>query len=447
MSRYAILLLRDAYNKYSVNAITAVLDRIPDLDVYLVEKIEYLLPVITSLKDKYGKRLIIAMSLQTIMLVDDEYLGTVIELNNYAKKHRLVSVVGGPHATGDPLGSIISLGFQYAVIGEGEETIRELVEALMNSDDPLKVKGIYTIVDGKPVYTGRRKPVNLDNYPPFPYWRYIYGPIEISRGCFYGCKYCQVSYMHGFYMRHRSIDNIVYYAGVMVRNGFRDIRFISPDSLAYGLKKQSREPRLDLVEQLLDELYSRYVKDYKARIFYGTFPSEVRPEHLTFEAARILRRYVSNKEIILGAQTGSNRLLKIIGRGHTIEDVYNAVEAAKRYGFRPSVDYIFGLPGETEEDLWETIKSIEKLVDMGARIHLHVFLPLPGTPYAYKAPGKVPFWVKRKIAKIIGRGAGYGQWQHQERIALKIAELRRRGIILPRADQFSARLHQRSVPP
>ncbi len=431
MGRSAIVFPRSPLTKYSVNALVAVVDRVRDLDVYIVEDMYNLESMLPILHRKYGDRVIIAVSLQTTMLVDDRFLETLIRLNRVRRRYGFLSIVGGPHATGDPIGSIASLGFDYAVIGEGEETLREFVEVFIGGGDLLRVRGLYTIVDGKPLFTGGRKLIDLDDYHPFPYWRYIYGPIEISRGCFYGCKYCQVTYMHGRNMRHRSIENIVYYARIMAKNGFRDLRFVSPDSLAYGLQSLDRDPRLEVVEELLSRL-NKLREGYGTRIFYGTFPSEVRPEHLTIEAARILRKYVANREIILGAQTGSNRLLEKIGRGHTIEDVYEAVEAAIKNGFRPDVDYIFGLPGETEEDLVETIKSIEKLVDMGARIHLHVFLPLPGTPYAYMPPGKVPQWVKKRLSRIIGMGAAYGQWIHQERLAAKIDQLRRRGVILPR---------------
>ncbi|ABN69635.1 Radical SAM domain protein [Staphylothermus marinus F1] len=425
----AVIIYYDQRAKYSIHALTAVIDSLNIADVYLIEKTSGFLEFVKNISEKYRK-CIIGLSIQTTMLADDSYLDFVIKLNKH--KGKCISIAGGPHPSGDPIGTIKSLGFDYAFIGESEKTIQDFIYAFVNDDDLLNVKGLFTIVDDKPIYTGKQEPIKLDDYPPFPYWRLLFNPIEISRGCPYGCKYCQVSYMHGFYMRHRSIDNIVEYTGYMIRKNVRDIRFISPDSLAYGLKTISRKPRLDLIEELLFRLYKKYVEKKNARIFYGSFPSEVRPEHLTRDAARILRKYVANKNIILGAQTGSNRLLRLIGRKHSIEDVYSAVENAVKYGFIPNVDYIIGLPGETREDLYETLRSIKKLVSIGARIHLHVFLPLPGSPYAWMPPGKVPSWVKKELMKLIGAGKAYGQWVHQEKLALKIDMLRRRGIIMPR---------------
>ncbi len=448
MRDLAVILYYDYRSRYSINALVAAIDPLRTADIYIVEGMNRFMVFLKKIASKY-RRCIIGFSLQTYMLADDDFLEFILSVNK--GKGKCLSVAGGPHASGDPLGSILSLGFNYAVIGEGEETFPEIIRYYSEYGDVSSVRGLFYIEDDKPVFTGRRKPIDLNNYPPFPYWRYIFNPIEISRGCPYGCKYCQVSYMHGFSMRHRSIDNIIYYARYMVRSGLRDLRFISPDSLAYGLRGESREPRLDLIEELLHRLYEEFVVKHGSRIFYGTFPSEVRPEHLTREAARILRKYVANRDIIMGAQTGSNRLLRLIGRKHSIEDVYEAVENALIYGFRPDVDYIIGLPGETREDLLETLRSIRKLVGMGARIHLHVFLPLPGTPFAWAPPGRIPEWVKRELMRLIGRGKAYGQWLHQERLAAKIDYLRRRGVIMPRIrDRIKAAPGlntQYSVPP
>jgi len=155
------------------------------------------------------------------------------------------------------------------------------------------------------ITTGRARPVDLDKHDPFPYWRRIINPLEITRGCPYGCLYCQVSYIHGMSYRHRSIEKIVFYVKEMARIGVRDYRFITPDSLSYGLTKISREPDTGLIEELLSSIHSA-LRGIGGRVFYGSFPSEVRPEHVNKDVVRVLRKYVNNREIIVGAQSGSN---------------------------------------------------------------------------------------------------------------------------------------------
>ena len=428
MRNYAILLYYDPRVKYSVNALTAVLDKSRYWDVYLVRDLSKIIELAHKLSKIYNK-VVIGISFNTLMLTEERFLKTLILLNK-SKPYNVVSVAGGPHPTGDPVGCIEKLEFDYVVVGEGERSFIELLEALfLGMNDPYKVKGVFTKYEDRYVFPGRQEPIDLDEYHPFPFWRNLCGAIEITRGCPYGCFYCQVSYMHGFRPRHRSIESIVYYAELMAKHGFKDIRFITPNGLGYGLKRKQREPNIEIIEELLSRLYDRVVKVHGGRIFYGTFPSEVRPEHLTKEAIKVLKKYVANKNIIIGAQSGSNRILKAIGRDHTIEDVFNAVEIALKNNFIPDVDFILGLPGETREDIEETISSMKKLVNIGARIHLHVFMPLPGTPYSAKKPGAVPGWVRKEILKFIGKGAAYGQWMKQEIMARKIYELRKKGII------------------
>ena len=428
--RYAALFMYGPWSRYGVNAVVAALDPENIADIYLVEKRDAFIPILHRLAEKYDK-VLVGVGFTTFQLADEEFLRWIIELNRSKPGNTLI-YAGGSHASGDPLGTVTSLGFDAAVIGEAEKTVVELAREYFEGGDPAGVKGVFSIVDGEPFFPGRQEPINLDDYHPFPYWRRLYGPIEITRGCPYGCFYCQVSYLHGFTQRHRSPGRVALYAEIMAQGGLRDIRFITPNGLGYGLRGAERRPRLDALEELFEALRQRVVEKYGARLFYGTFPSEVRPEHLTWEAARLLKKYVANKNIILGAQSGSNRVLRLMRRGHTIEDVYEAVENALRAGFKPDVDFIIGLPGETEEDMKLSVEAMRKLVSMGARIHLHVFLPLPGTPYAYAPPGRMPAWVKKEVSKLIGRGGAYGQWMQQEKLAEKIAELRRRGIILPR---------------
>ena len=429
MRDYAVLLPYYDTNRYSVHSLLACIDGSRLWDVYVVENPsrDTLLKLVSYLSSRY-KKVVIGVSFSTIMLTDNSFLDTILSLNKY-KRRNVVVVAGGPHASGDPLGTIVKLGFDVAVIGEGEETLPELLETLFLGGDPCRVKGLFLECSGRLVYTGSRGYVELDKYPPFPYWRILVGPIEITRGCPYGCFYCQVSYMHGFTPRHRGIDAILEYVEVLGRLGYRDVRFITPNGLGYGLTGKSREPAIDVLEELFYRL-SIASRRYGLRIFYGTFPSEVRPEHLNRETARLLRKYVSNREVIIGAQSGSNRVLELINRGHSIEDVYNATDYALEQGFRPSIDFIIGLPGETRDDLYETLAAIERLVRKKCRIHLHTFMPLPGTPFACKEPVSVPSWFKKRVYRIIGSGYGYGQWVRQERIAWRIVELRRNGIIM-----------------
>jgi radical SAM superfamily enzyme YgiQ (UPF0313 family) len=71
------------------------------------------------------------------------------------------------------------------------------------------------------------------------------------------------------------------------------------------------------------------------------------------------------------------------------------------------VDFIFGLPGETQSDLKETLKAMEEVVRLGARIHPHIFAPLPQTPFAGSQPGIISPQVAKALEELKSRRGIY----------------------------------------
>ncbi len=342
-----------------------------------------------------------------------------------------VPVAGGAHATGDPYGTLKNLGFKVAVIGEAEETIVELVEALENGSlDVLEnVKGIVVDYGSEILYTGKRKPINLDDYPPFPYWRSLYAPIEITRGCPWACRYCETWFIHGGFHRHRSVDTIRFYAELMVKKNLKDLRFITPNALGYGERERGK-PNIDALDTLLEELNKLKYRYGGVRIFFGTFPSEMRPDYVSSETVKLLVGRIANKSVIIGAQSGSNRVLKMINRGHSVDDVVNAVKVLNEYGFSVDIDLILGIPFETDEDAYATLHLAKTLVERyKVRLHLHTFIPLPGTPMEGLKARKLPRNIEQEYYKFIGQGKAYGYWMKQAELSERISALYAQKVI------------------
>jgi len=424
-----LVLYYDKKTRYSLNPLIAVADKVRGVRVYLAKTLNELTEAIRRLSEKNSK-CVVGFSLLTTMLVDESFLEGLRLVVRYAGDRQCITVAGGPHASGDPVGTLKSLGFKVVFIGEAEKSFKDFLNSLVDKGDLSSVRGIAFYEGDRLVFTGRSEPIVLDEYDPFPYWRGIFHPLEITRGCPHGCFYCQVSYMHGMRYRHRSIEKIAYYASEMIKAGMRDFRFITPDGLSYGLKAPSREPDTYSIELLLSSLY-KLAGGVGGRIFYGSFPSEVRPEHVTSDAVRILKKYVSNREIIMGAQSGSDRMLRMINRGHTVEDVINAARILVENGFTPSVDVILGIPGETREDQEATLELAAKIIEMGGRIHLHYYLPLPGSPLGLRRPADIPDDIERRISRLIGSGKAYGSWFTQKTLSREILRLHERGVIMP----------------
>ncbi|RLE69887.1 MAG: TIGR04013 family B12-binding domain/radical SAM domain-containing protein, partial [Thermoprotei archaeon] len=375
---------------------------------------------------KYNKAIFLMGFFTTDFVQNYNFYKGIMKLK---EKSNVMFIAGGPHPSGDPIGTLL-FGFDVVFIGEAEASLVDFVYRFINDEDYFSVKGISYIdhEQEKIIFTGRSMPVKLNDYPPYAPRRKLFNPIEITRGCPYMCRFCQTPFIFGAKIRHRSIESILKWSEFMAKHGRRDIRFITPNALSYG-SETGLKPNYTAVQDLIINLYNLINRRYQGRIFYGSFPSEMRPEFIEYEILRFLKRYVSNKRIIVGMQSGSDRVLKLIKRGHSVEEALNAVQIALDTGFRVEVDFIFGFPFETEDDYNETLRVIRKITDLGAIVHAHTFLPLPGTPLGDLNIKPLPYNFKRELTKLIGRRKLYGAWEKQERLALLINKFKIKGII------------------
>lgn len=336
----------------------------------------------------------------------------VAVLRDHLSREKVVMLLaGGPHPSG-AVEETLGMGFDLVVKGEGEETFPRLVHRVKEGKNFKGIQGICFKENGKVISNPAPPLTDLDLYPPFAPQSKMFGKIEISRGCPFGCRFCQTSYLFGSTMRHRNIDIIVKYGKIIVDRGLKDIHFISPNALAYG-SEDGKSINYEALERLLAGL-RREVGSF-GKIHLGSYPSEVRPEMVEKEALLLIKQHCNNHYILIGAQSGSPRQLVHLKRGHTIEAVYNAVEIILGCGFKAYVDFIFGLPGAEDEDRELTLKAMKDLASMGAIIHGHTFMPLAGTPFAKEAPSAIPDAFRRELKRLASQAKLFGQWESQER--------------------------------
>ena len=297
-------------------------------------------------------------------------------------------IAGGPYATAC-WRQVLEYA-DYVIVGEGEYTLPSLLSCI-EAGKPVCPPGVAT-TEG---YVPANSNVLLDAYPPFSKMK---GYVEISRGCPFSCTYCQTPRILGHAMRHRSIESIARYA-----SRYRDARFVSPNALAYG--SDGRQPRLDKVKSLLSALSNN--------VYFGTFPSEVRPEFITEEALSLITWYCANSSIQFGAQSGSDTVLRTIGRGHTIGDVIRAVELTLDVGLIPIVDIIVGFPFETDDDQHATAELVRWVTRFG-KVHAHSFQPLPDTPLARLKPRSITRELSHLLGSLAQRGKLSGSWRSLE---------------------------------
>ena len=323
------------------------------------------------------------------------------QITSQIRSSNFVSIIGGPHATGNPA-EILKMGADLVVIGEGEVTYPQLIFNLVESKMDYSLfhdfPGIAFIdKTGSIIVTKERPKIDLNLFCPyssdsrFP----IHPPIELMRGCAFRCRFCQVPYMYGN-PRFRSLQMIQkivehYIDHFQPIKESVDIRFIAPNSLGYMEKKRG-VPNFPALKELVDQITSNDV-----RLFFGTFPSEVRPEYLNEETLSLFDK-ASNEFISVGFQSGSDRILSEMRRGHTVADGLAAYDLLTSQNYIPIFDFILGSPSETIQDQWETLNLIRQFRGK-AKVRLHYLMPLPGTPWSEVTP--VP--LGQEILAEIGR--------------------------------------------
>jgi len=300
---------------------------------------------------------------------------------------RAFAIAGGPHPSGDP-NDTLAMGFDWAAVGEAGPAFTDLVRALAEQRPP--APGVLRM----------DKQEHLDRYGPWPSSGLLFAQIEITRGCPIGCTFCQTPSLFGRRPRHRSLRELDRFLRESVDSGHRFTRFVSPNAFAFG-SNDGRTPNPRALRDLLHTARDSGLD----RVFLGTFPSEVRPESVTDEVLAIVRDTCDNRNLSVGLQSGSDAMLARLHRGHTVREGIDAIARMVRFGFTPRVDFIFGLPGETEHERLETHQVIDHLTEAyGARVHAHTFTPLPGTPLAHALPSTIDPQTRDKIEAMRGRG-------------------------------------------
>jgi len=321
------------------------------------------------------------------------------------KNPALKTLAGGPHSNGDPE-SGLKVGFDYVFSGAAEMGFANFIESYLKGKLP-----------SEPTIFRAREIDQLDRSMPISRLFPISPPLEITRGCYWNCKFCQTACQKA---KHRSLSSVAVYFQELVRRGHqRRVSFICPSAFEYGATT-ARELQPAAIQNLLE-----YCKANGTRqLEFGIFPSETRPNTVSDEFVRLIRQYCSNKKICIGGQTGSDRLLKLIRRGHTAESIEKACEISVRHQLRPYVDIIFGFPDENSFDRQETLRMIKKLATTyQARIHLHYFIPLAGTALSNSRPKRLDYKTMDTLNKFEKDGICTGWWKKGMQLSLSLIEL------------------------
>jgi len=314
-------------------------------------------------------------------------------------------VAGGPHASAADE-AVLALGVDVVFRGEADRSFPLFMRAILGGDEWRDLPGLSRLDGSRLVRNPAAEPIEMDRVRSRSDRMRLLGSLEITRGCPYGCGFCQTARFWGCTPRHRSLENIL--EELVHYRASRFVRLLAPNAFGY-CAEQAGEPNIRAIIEMLEAAHTRHPM---VRIVFGAFPSEVRPEYVRRELVRAVRPLVSNRYLAVGAQSGSDRVLALAGRGHTVADVLRACETILDEGMGVLVDTLFGLPGETADDRAQTRRMMAQIASWGGRFRVHIFWPLPGTPLANApaAPLLDPD-TSDFLSDMARRGAAEGTWK------------------------------------
>jgi len=196
--------------------------------------------------------------------------------------------------------------------------------------------------------------------------------LTIQEGCDKFCSFCVVPYTRGPEYS-RPFNKIISETERLIKNGAKEIILLGQNVNAYSFKEKIKEYRIsDLVNKL--ESYSEL-----KRIRYTTS----HPIDMTDD---LIECYSTNKKLMpfvhLPIQSGSNKILKLMNRKHTVEQYIEVYEKLKKINpkIEFSSDFIISYPGETDDDFKDTISLVRKIKFINS--FSFIFSSRPGTKAA-----------------------------------------------------------------
>ncbi len=205
--------------------------------------------------------------------------------------------------------------------------------------------------------------------------------VNISYGCDKFCTYCIVPYTRGK-ERSRKSEDILREVNCLKEKGYKEITLLGQNVNAYGSDREDEISFASLLESV--------AKTGIERVRFVTS----HPWNFTDEMIDIIAKYDNIMPYIhLPLQSGSNNILRLMGRRYTKEEYLSLYEKIKNRVKNAAIttDIIVGFPNETEEDFQETLDVVEKCKYDGA--FTFIYSPREGTPAA-RMEDKVPKSVK-----------------------------------------------------
>lgn len=326
-------------------------------------------------------------------------LSSAINISKKIKKCNIPVVWGGAFTTTPKLEQFFDTDYIDIIsLGEGEITWVDLADAFQNNKPLEDVKGIAFKKNGEIIQTEKREFLDLQTILPCDwslveiekYFQHLYGAhkllyVYMSKGCPGNCAFCYNNDFHNSCTRRKSVDIFMTELKSLVEEYDID-GFYLADEFAFSKKSD-----LYALCDALDELPKNLIWGFETRI------GAVNKEDLQ-------RVYKSGCcAIHFGIETASPRMIELVGKKIPFEKVIPTFELCNEIGIIPVSTFIIGMPGETVDDLKNTIEFIKKLPSNEVSVMLYTYLYSSKfgreiyNSGKYKLPEKIKEYVKADL--------------------------------------------------
>lgn len=296
-------------------------------------------------------------------------------VRSFVARHREgggLCYVGGPVSSA-PAMVLGELRPDAVVVGEGEAALLPLLEAGASPGVP----GIAYFDGSEIVATPPSPPPSLER-PPLLIpddigsqdirGANIY--IETHRGCIGTCTFCQVPRFFGHAIRSRSLEDVVEEVRALKGKGVRRISISGGTGSLYRSRDGTMDPGAfaELLRSIAGVMGPRNVS-----------APDLRADCLSPDVLEAIRDHTIGW-IFFGVESGSDRMLRIMGKGMTAAVLAEGIRMCREYGLQVAGSFIVGHPMEEEEDYQATREFVaEQCLD---DLFVSIAEPIPGTPLA-----------------------------------------------------------------
>lgn len=306
----------------------------------------------------------------------------VLEIIRFIKStHSLESsqvILGGPEVRYNA-SDLLKHGADFVVIGEGEETLLELIQKIIQTSnkDFKEIDGIgFKDNAGRIIFNAERNLISDINTLPYPNrngidlskyqdaWKKRHGQNAISvstmRGCPYTCKWCSRA-VYGLTYRRRSPDKVVEEVQKIKED-------YNPDTIWF----------VDDVFTISHNWLSGFNEELKKNNFKIKYECITRADRMNEDVIKTLKESGCFR-VWIGAESGSQRIIDAMDRRVKVEQVREMINLSRKYGIEAGTFIMLGYPGETEKDIEETINHLKK--SNPHQFTITVAYPIRGTEF------------------------------------------------------------------